>query len=70
MRLVDMRPKDIYCYYEISVIDVKKLIFALDNATINLDLKDPEQIKVDKYIKDVLYPELKETMKRAENNGT
>lgn len=63
MRLLDVKPKDIYCYFEIALDDLYKIKTALENAEIQLDLSVESNKEVDAYIREVFYKEILETIK-------
>jgi hypothetical protein len=69
MQLLDIKPKDVYCLFEVLLSDLEKLKVALDNAELTLDLSDPEQKEVDNYIKNVFYPEICKTIKVSKDAG-
>jgi hypothetical protein len=69
MQLLDIKPRDVYCLFEVLLSDLEKLKVALDHAEITLDLSDPEQKKVDDYIKKVFYPEICKTIKVTKDAG-
>ncbi len=63
MRLLDIKPKDIYCFFEIALDDLYKIKTALENAEIQLDLSVESNKEVDAYIREVFYKEILETIK-------
>lgn len=63
MRFLDMKPKDIYCLFEITLSDLKKLKLALEHTTLDLDLSDPVQLEASEYITKELYPTVAEIVK-------
>ena len=62
MRLLDVKPKDIYCYFEIALDDLYKIKTALENAEIQLDLSVESNKEIDVYVREVFYKEILNTI--------
>lgn len=58
LRILKVYPKDVYITMEISLADIKKIVVALDNATIAFDGKDPESAAATTFVTQEFYPEL------------
>ena len=69
MRLIDIKPKDIYCFFEIALDDLYKLKTALENSEIQLDLSVESNKQIDVYVREVFYPAILETIKVVEHGS-
>lgn len=59
IKVVKAEPRDVYITFEISLKDLKKIVIALDNATINTikdDRDDPELTLAATYLQNEVFP--------------
>jgi len=70
MKLLNVKPKDVYCLFEITYTDLKKIQSALNNATLALNLEDPEESEVSRYVTEDFFNEISDTIKGIEDGFT
>lgn len=62
MKLVDLQSRDIYALYEISLADLKKLVWCCEHAQIDFNGKDKKEVKAAEYFTKEFFPQIKNTI--------
>jgi CRISPR/Cas system CSM-associated protein Csm2 small subunit len=69
MRILSVRPKDVYLEMEMSMSSCEDILLALENCKITLDLSKEEGKRADKAIHS-FYEFLSSTIQEIKGNGT
>lgn len=69
IKIVNIQPRDIFVTFEISLEKVKKLVVALENSSISLDMSTEEGKEASKAIQE-LFTVLDGSVEAIEGNGT
>lgn len=72
MRFVQAIPRDVTMLVEWELSEARNLKTILDHATVDLDLSKPSHAEANKYLHDILYPQLQDLIKEMEgvDNGS
>ena len=68
MEILDIRSRDVFCIYEISLSELKDLKLALENCELHLDLNNAREEKASSFVHKILYPFVVDTIERIEGN--
>ena len=69
MRILDVVAKDVYVLMEMSLSELEKVKFLLDNAEINYNKDIPEEAEAAEFLHANFYPFLEQTIKQVRENG-